>query len=93
MVASWEWQGGEMTMPRCKKKSSRCCGGQKSLNFVPGSEFEYSNSGYTLLAEIIERVSGKSLRDFSQEYIFGTAANASTLTFKSPVPSSSQTAL
>ncbi|NNM34549.1 MAG: serine hydrolase, partial [Gemmatimonadetes bacterium] len=34
---------------------------QKALNFEPGSEFLYSNSGYVLLAEIIERVTGKSL--------------------------------
>jgi CubicO group peptidase (beta-lactamase class C family) len=43
---------------------------QKELNFKPGEEFLYSNSGYFLLAIIIERASGKSLREFAEENIF-----------------------
>lgn len=43
---------------------------QKDLNFEPGDEFLYSNSGYFLLAEIVQRVSGKSLRTFADENIF-----------------------
>jgi CubicO group peptidase (beta-lactamase class C family) len=43
---------------------------QKSLNFTPGEEYSYSNSGYFLLSIIAERTTGKSLNDFAQEYIF-----------------------
>jgi CubicO group peptidase (beta-lactamase class C family) len=43
---------------------------QQSLNFEPGIEQLYSNTGYFLLAEIVKRVSGKSLRAFAQEHIF-----------------------
>ena len=43
---------------------------QKALNFVPGSEYLYSNTGYTLAGTIVKRVSGKSLRDFAEERIF-----------------------
>ena len=43
---------------------------QKDLNFAPGSEHLYSNSGYLLLAQIVKRVSGKSLRQFAEENIF-----------------------
>jgi CubicO group peptidase (beta-lactamase class C family) len=43
---------------------------QKELNFKPGEEFLYSNSGYLLLGEIIKRVSGQSLRCFAEENIF-----------------------
>lgn len=43
---------------------------QQSLNFQPGTEQLYCNSGYLLLAEIIKRVSGKSLRLFAEEHIF-----------------------
>lgn len=43
---------------------------QKGLNFKPGEKFLYSNSGYTLMAIIIERVSGKTLRKFQEENIF-----------------------
>ncbi len=44
---------------------------QKELNFKPGDEHLYSNSGYFLLAEIVRRVSGKTLRQFAEENIFG----------------------
>jgi CubicO group peptidase (beta-lactamase class C family) len=43
---------------------------QKTLNFAPGERYLYSNSGYLLLAEIVERVSGKTLRQFVDERIF-----------------------
>lgn len=43
---------------------------QKAPNFTPGSEWQYSNSGYLLLSLIVKRVSGKSLKDFTQENIF-----------------------
>lgn len=43
---------------------------QKALNFVPGTEYLYSNTGYTLAGTIVRRVSGKSLRDFADERIF-----------------------
>ncbi|MBA7694305.1 D-aminopeptidase [subsurface metagenome] len=45
-------------------------GRQKGLNFLPGEEHLYSNSGYFLLGVIVERASGKSLNDFAQTYIF-----------------------
>ncbi|HEX9107701.1 MAG TPA: serine hydrolase domain-containing protein, partial [Longimicrobiales bacterium] len=43
---------------------------QKELNFPPGSQYAYSNSGFTLAAEVVKRVSGKTLRQFAQENIF-----------------------
>ena len=43
---------------------------QKELNFVPGDEYVYSNSGYSLIAMIVQRVSGKTLREFSDLRIF-----------------------
>lgn len=44
---------------------------QKELNFQPGEKYLYSNSGYLLLAVIIQRASGKTLREFAEENIFG----------------------
>ena len=43
---------------------------QRELNFTPGSEHTYSNTGYNLLAEVVARVSGKSFREFCDERIF-----------------------
>jgi CubicO group peptidase (beta-lactamase class C family) len=43
---------------------------QKNLNFTPGDEFLYSNTGYALLAMVVERASGQSLRDYAADHIF-----------------------
>ncbi|MGZ3765762.1 MAG: serine hydrolase domain-containing protein [Mucilaginibacter sp.] len=43
---------------------------QQALNFPPGNEYSYSNSGFTMLAEIVRSVTGKSLRKFTDSAIF-----------------------
>jgi CubicO group peptidase (beta-lactamase class C family) len=43
---------------------------QRSLNFAPGSEYLYSNTGYNLLAIIVQRVSGRPFADFTRTEIF-----------------------
>ena len=43
---------------------------QRELNFIPGDEYQYSNSNYILLAKICERVSGQSFADFCQTRLF-----------------------
>ena len=42
----------------------------KELNFNPGEEFQYCNTGYLILAEIISKVTGKSYSKFVKERIF-----------------------
>ena len=43
---------------------------QKDLNFPPGERHLYSNSGYTLLAVVVSRASGKTFREFTAERMF-----------------------
>jgi CubicO group peptidase (beta-lactamase class C family) len=43
---------------------------QKALNYKPGSAWSYTNTGYNLLAIIVERVSGQKLPAFSHERFF-----------------------
>jgi CubicO group peptidase (beta-lactamase class C family) len=43
---------------------------QKALNFKPGDQYLYSNSGYLLLAILVKRASGKALPEFAAENIF-----------------------
>ncbi len=43
---------------------------QKELNFKPGDQHVYCNTGYTLLAQIVKRVSGETLREFTSQHIF-----------------------
>jgi CubicO group peptidase (beta-lactamase class C family) len=51
---------------------------QKSLNFAPGSESAYSNSNYVVLAELVQRVSGKPLAQLSHERLFAPLHMPST---------------
>ncbi len=50
--------------------SLRLITNQEELNFEPGSRWEYSNSGYTLLAEVVSRVTGKPFSTWMRENIF-----------------------
>ncbi len=49
------------------------------LLFSPGEEFSYSNSGYILLAAIIEQVSGKPYENFMQEMFERYGLNSTSL--------------
>lgn len=54
-----------------------------SLNFEPGSKYSYGDSGYTLLAFIIEKVSGLSYHDFLTKNIFRPLKMKNTFVFDS----------
>src|SRR5208282_1816241 len=43
---------------------------QKELNFPPGSQFDYSNTNYMLLAQVVSRVSKQSFPDFMMTRLF-----------------------
>jgi len=43
---------------------------QKGLNFTPGTQYSYSNTGYNLSAIIVSRLSGMSFAEFSKKRIF-----------------------
>lgn len=43
---------------------------QRGLNFEPGARFQYCNAGYTLLSEVVARVSGLSFAEFVRTHIF-----------------------
>lgn len=43
---------------------------QQELNFIPGEEYLYCNTGFTLLAEVVARVSGQTFAEFTYDQIF-----------------------
>ncbi|MBI1407844.1 MAG: serine hydrolase [Caulobacter sp.] len=62
---------------------------QRGLNYLPGAEYSYTNSGYNLLTEIVRRVSGQSLADFTAARIFkplGMSRTGWRVDFRAIVP-------
>lgn len=51
---------------------------QSTLNFEPGTEYSYSNSNFTLLVALIEKVAGKSFAAFTNERIFAPIGMSNT---------------
>lgn len=58
---------------------------QDSLEFITNTKHEYCNSGYFLLGEIIESVSGKSYSDFLRDNIFIPLGMENTFIDKTPI--------
>ena len=59
---------------------------QDTLQFTPGEKFEYSNSGYILLALIVEKVSGMLYSTFLKKNIFLPVDMKNTLVFDESKP-------
>jgi CubicO group peptidase (beta-lactamase class C family) len=51
---------------------------QKGVNFPPGTDYQYCNSGFFLMSEVVRRVTGRSLARFAQERIFDPLGMRST---------------
>lgn len=64
------WQGHEVRDHVTERDAFNVLQRQRALNFTPGTEFRYSNTGYFLLSLVIQRVSGMSLADFARRRIF-----------------------
>jgi len=55
---------------------------QDSTYFSPGAEYHYSNSGYTVLAMVVEKISGKSFAGFLKENIFEPLGMKNTVAYE-----------
>lgn len=70
--------GGLDTAPVSRELLLDLLSRQRALNFEPGTRFSYSNSGYVLLALIVERASGQTLADFAAARLFAPLGMAHT---------------
>ena len=52
------------------------------IHFEPGERWEYSDTGYVLLATIAERASGMSFQDFMQDRVFGPVGMTDTSVYE-----------
>ncbi len=65
-VAGWPRGTRVFSMDQALALAAR----QRALNFPPGSQYSYNNTGYVLAAIIVGRVSGKPLAEFTRERLF-----------------------
>ncbi len=66
----WQASGNDMQSLLTHATILSLVRAQANLNFTPGSEYRYSNTGYSLAAEIVARVSGMPFRQFLHDRIF-----------------------
>ncbi|MCQ9636700.1 beta-lactamase family protein [Chryseobacterium sp. WG23] len=58
--------------------------GIKSVNFLPGEQYQYNNTGFTLLAEILRMVYKKDFSQIAKEYVFNPLHMKNTLAIDDP---------
>jgi len=63
-------RNGLSTWDRFSRDEALALLAPQELDFAPGERYSYSNGGYFLLSMIVERASGKSLREYTTERIF-----------------------
>ena len=73
-IAGWPRTTREYTHDHVLDIVSR----QKSLNFPPGAQYSYSNTGFNLAAIIVSRVSGMPFVEFEKQRIFTPLGMTST---------------
>jgi D-aminopeptidase len=62
--------GADLGTPLTEQELDTSIRRQATLNFAPGSRYLYSNSGFRLLGQVVEQVSGQSLAAFLEAQIF-----------------------
>ena len=73
-IAGWPRTTREYTHAHVLETVSR----QRVLNYPPGAEYSYTNTGFNLAAILVSRVSGKSFPEFTRENIFVPLGMTST---------------
>jgi CubicO group peptidase (beta-lactamase class C family) len=85
-VGLLEAQGFQIGDRTTEDQALQALVGVPKLEFQPGSQFEYSNSNYLLLGEIVHRIARKPLPQFLAERIFQPLGLAMVLDPTGPIP-------
>jgi len=85
-VGLLEAQGFQLSDSTTQDQALQALVSVPKLEFEPGSRFEYSNSNYLLLGEIVHRISREPLAQFLTEKIFHPLSLAMVLEPTGPIP-------
>jgi CubicO group peptidase (beta-lactamase class C family) len=85
-VGLLEAQGFALSDRTTEDQALQALVGVPKLEFAPGSQFEYSNSNYLLLGEIVHRVSREPLPQFLTRQIFHPLGLAMVVDPTGPIP-------
>lgn len=81
--------GVDLGLPLTEAELDAAIARQASLNFAPGTRYLYSNSGFRLLGQVVERLSGRTLAEFLEARIFaplGMTRTRHTPNLAVPIP-------
>lgn len=70
-LSLWDLSGRRLEDVHSNEETLELIARQKNANFPAGEQYLYSNSGYFLLSEIIERATEMSLREYMQRHFLG----------------------
>ncbi len=76
------YSGAPITMPSTREFARRVIARQDELNFLPGEKLIYCNTGFFLLSEIVEEISGRSFDELLESRICGPLGMADSRLMK-----------
>ena len=75
----WILAGGRLDDTIRQSDLARLIERQRALNYAPGTEFQYNNTGYLLAATVVERVTGEPFSEWMRRRVFEPLGMESTL--------------
>ena len=66
----WYIAGGGLSVPHRLRDSLALCARQQETNFVPGSDYLYSNANFLLLSQIVTQAAGQPAEDYIEAGFF-----------------------
>jgi CubicO group peptidase (beta-lactamase class C family) len=77
-LALWDMSGRSFADAIELEEAIELIARQRATDFAPGAQWSYSNSNYVLLAELVGRAAGKSIRQFAEGAMFAPLGMTST---------------
>jgi CubicO group peptidase (beta-lactamase class C family) len=74
----WDMSGRSFASAIVLEEAIDLIARQRATDFAPGAQWSYSNSNYVLLAELVGRAAGTSIRQFAQDAMFAPLGMTAT---------------